>query len=205
MNVQPQPGNMLAQERIPAKVTVFSVWAPAADHVDVEVIGQLYTMSQETSGATEGWSGWWSADVPDVSAGIDYGFRLDDGEPLPDPRSLRQPFGIKGLSRTYDHAAFRWTDRGWRGGPLQGSVIYELHVGTFTPEGTFDAAVGRLDHLRDLGVHAVELMPVAAFPGRRGWGYDGINLWRRARAVRRPRRAQAVRRRLPRARPGRPA
>ena len=86
-------------------------------------------------------------------------------EVLPDPRSPRQPFGIKGLSRTYDHAAFRWTDERWRGGALHGSVIYELHTGTFTAEGTFDAAIGRLDHLCDLGVHAVELMPVAGFPG----------------------------------------
>src|SRR5579859_25476 len=122
-------------------------------------------------------SGWWSADVPGAAAGIDYGFRLDDGALLPDPRSPRQPAGINGPSRTYDHTAFTWSDRSWRGGPLHGSVIYELHVGTFTPEGTFDAAVGRLDHLRRLGVHTVELMPVAAFPGRHGWGYDGINLW----------------------------
>jgi maltooligosyltrehalose trehalohydrolase len=108
---------------------------------------------------------------------VDYAFRLDGGQPLPDPRSPRQPFGTQGTSRTYDHSTFRWTDRGWRGGPLHGSVIYELHVGTFTPTGTFDAAIGRLDHLRELGVDTVELMPVAAFPGRRGWGYDGINLW----------------------------
>jgi 1,4-alpha-glucan branching enzyme len=155
-------------------VTTFSVWAPAAGQVEVEVAGQRYPMSQENAGTS---SGWWSADVPDVAAGIDYGFRLDDGETLPDPRSLRQPFGIAGLSRRYDHSAFPWTDRRWRGGPLHGSVIYELHVGTFTREGTFDAAIGRLDHLRDLGVHAVELMPVASFPGEHGWGYDGINLW----------------------------
>ena len=155
-------------------MTAFSVWAPAAGKVEVEVAGQRYPMSQENAGIS---AGWWSADVPDVAVGIDYGFRLDDGEALPDPRSLRQPFGIKGLSRTYDHSAFRWTDSRWRGGALHGSVIYELHVGTFTAEGTFDAAIGRLDHLRDLGVHAVELMPVAAFPGRHGWGYDGINLW----------------------------
>src|SRR5690348_5909122 len=89
----------------------------------------------------------------------------------------RQPFGIKGLSRTYDHSAFRWTDERWRGGALHGSVIYELHAGTFTAEGTFDAAIAHLDHLSGLGVHAVELMPVAAFPGQHGWGYDGINLW----------------------------
>ena len=155
-------------------MTAFSVWAPAAGKVEVEVAGQRYPMRQESAGPG---TRWWSADVPEVAAGIDYGFRLDDGELLPDPRSLRQPFGIKGLSRTYDHAAFRWTDSSWRGGALHGSVIYELHVGTFTAEGTFDAAIGRLDHLRDLGVHTVELMPVAAFPGRYGWGYDGINLW----------------------------
>ena len=155
-------------------MTTFSVWAPAASQVEVEVAGQPDQMSQEN--AVPG-SGWWSADVPDVVAGIDYGFRLDGGEVLPDPRSLRQPFGITGLSRSYDHSAFRWTDRSWRGGPLHGSVIYELHIGTFTAEGTFDAAIGRLDHLRDLGVQSVELMPVAAFPGKHGWGYDGINLW----------------------------
>ena len=159
-------------------MTTFCVWAPAAGHAEVEVAGQRYPMSRENAAAATGQgSGWWSADVPDVAAGIDYGFRLDGGELLPDPRSPRQPFGIKGLSRTYDHSAFRWTDSRWRGGALHGSVIYEMHVGTFTAEGTFDAAVGRLDHLRDLGVHAVELMPVAAFPGRHGWGYDGINLW----------------------------
>ena len=81
------------------------------------------------------------------------------------------------MSRTYDHSAFAWTDRGWRGGPLHGSVIYELHIGTFTPEGTLDAAIERLEHLTDLGVDTVELMPVAAFPGEHGWGYDGIHLW----------------------------
>ena len=148
-------------------MTIFSVWAPAAARAEVEVAGQRYPMNTGGAGAA---SGWWSADVPGAAAGIDYGFRLDDGALLPDPRSPRQPAGINGPSRTYDHTAFTWSDRSWRGGPLHGSVIYELHVGTFTPEGTFDAAVGRLDHLRRLGVHTVELMPVAAFPGRHGWG-----------------------------------
>jgi malto-oligosyltrehalose trehalohydrolase len=155
-------------------MTTFSVWAPAAAQVEVEVAGQRYPMAQGAPGSSPGW---WSADVPDVAAGIDYGFRLDGGELLPDPRSPRQPSGINGPSRTYDQSAFTWTDRGWRGVPLPGSVIYELHVGTFTPEGTFDAAIGRLDYLRQLGVDTVELMPVAAFPGQHGWGYDGINLW----------------------------
>jgi malto-oligosyltrehalose trehalohydrolase len=155
-------------------MTTFSVWAPAAAQVEVEVAGRRYPMAQDASGSAPGW---WSADVPDAAAEIDYGFRLGGGELLPDPRSPRQPSGINGPSRTYDQSAFTWTDRGWRGVPLPGSVIYELHVGTFTPEGTFDAAIGRLDHLLQLGVTTVELMPVAAFPGRHGWGYDGINLW----------------------------
>jgi malto-oligosyltrehalose trehalohydrolase len=158
-------------------MTAFSVWAPVAGKVEVEVAGRRYPMSAEPAGLGGSGAGWWSAEVPDVAAGTDYGFRLDDGDVLPDPRSPRQPSGVKGLSRTYDHSAFGWTDGRWRGGALHGTVIYELHVGTFTAEGTFDAAIGRLDQVRDLGVHTVELMPVAAFPGHHGWGYDGINLW----------------------------
>jgi malto-oligosyltrehalose trehalohydrolase len=152
-------------------MTAFSVWAPEASRVEVETAGRRHPMRPGGS------PGWWQAGVPGAGHGADYAFRLDGGEPLPDPRSLWQPSGVTGSSRVYDHSAFRWTDRGWRGGPLHGSVIYELHVGTFTPEGTFDAAAGRLGHLRDLGVDIVELMPVHAFPGRHGWGYDGVNLW----------------------------
>ena len=154
-----------------AEVTVFGVWAPAAERVELEAAGGRRPMAPAAG------QGWWQAELPAAGHDVDYAFRLDGGEPLPDPRSPRQPFGSQGVSRTYDHSAFRWTDRGWRGGPLHGSVIYELHIGTFTPEGTFDAAARRLDHLRDLGVDTVELMPVAAFPGSHGWGYDGINLW----------------------------
>jgi maltooligosyltrehalose trehalohydrolase len=149
-------------------VTVLTVWAPAAGTVELDAAGQRHPM---TPGPRPGW---WQADLPDVT---DYAFRLDGGDPLPDPRSLRQPSGIKGPSRTYDHGAFDWTDGDWRGAPVRGSVIYELHVGTFTPEGTFDAAIGTLGYLRELGVTTIEVMPVATFPGWRGWGYDGINLW----------------------------
>ncbi len=152
-------------------MSAFGVWAPAARQVEVEVDGQRHPMHPR------GPDGWWQAEVAGAGDGADYGFRLDGGDPLPDPRSPRQPFGIHGVSRTYDHSIFGWTDRGWRGGPLHGSVIYELHVGTFTRQGTFDAAIGRLDHLRSLGVDIIELMPVAAFPGHHGWGYDGVNLW----------------------------
>jgi maltooligosyltrehalose trehalohydrolase len=150
---------------------VFSVWAPAAARVDVEVAGQAAPMSP-----LSGRPGWWAAEA-DAPPGTDYAFRLDGGAPLADPRSPRQPYGPGGASRTYDHGAFAWTDGRWRGAPAGGAVIYELHVGTFTQEGTLDAALGRLDHLLSLGVTVVELMPVAAFPGEHGWGYDGIGLW----------------------------
>jgi maltooligosyltrehalose trehalohydrolase len=146
-------------------VTAFRVWAPAATTVEAETGGQRHTMTRDGE--------WWRADV----SGTDYAFRIDGGEPLPDPRSLRQPSGVNGPSRGYDHDEFRWTDDGWRGSEVYGSVIYELHTGTFTTDGTFDAAIGKLGYLADLGVTAVELMPVATFPGQRGWGYDGINLW----------------------------
>jgi maltooligosyltrehalose trehalohydrolase len=151
-------------------VTTFSVWAPAASRVDAEVGGKPYPMSPG------GRPGWWQAQVT-ADGDTDYAFRLDGGEPLADPRSLRQPSGPAGPSRTYDQGAFAWTDAQWRGAPLQGAVIYELHIGTFTPEGTLDAAIGRLDYLVSLGVTVAELMPVASFPGNQGWGYDGIGLY----------------------------
>jgi maltooligosyltrehalose trehalohydrolase len=118
-------------------------------------------------------TGWWQADAP---AG-DYAFLLDDDDtPLPDPRSLWQPDGVHGPTRPYDHAAFRWTDDTWTGKPLPGAVLYELHIGTFTHGSTFDSAIDRLDHLVDLGITHVEVMPVNAFDGVAGWGYDGV-LW----------------------------
>ncbi|HEX3712349.1 MAG TPA: malto-oligosyltrehalose trehalohydrolase [Trebonia sp.] len=147
------------------------MWAPAASRVDAEVAGQPVPMSPAA-----GRPGWWTAEAA-APAGTRYAFRLDGGEPLADPRSPRQPDGPQGASQTYDHDAFAWSDAGWRGTPAAGAVIYELHIGTFTPEGTLDAAIERIDHLVALGVTVVELMPVAAFPGDHGWGYDGIGLW----------------------------
>jgi maltooligosyltrehalose trehalohydrolase len=146
----------------------YEVWAPDAANVEVEAGGRRHAMTPSPARR-----GWWTAEAE----GEDYGFVVDGAGPFPDPRSPWQPDGVHGLSRAYDHAAFAWTDAAWHGRPLAGGVLYELHVGTFTPEGTFDAAVGRLDHLVELGVDAVELMPVAAFPGRHGWGYDGVGLW----------------------------
>jgi malto-oligosyltrehalose trehalohydrolase len=156
-------------------MTEFRVWAPAARQVGVQVDGRLHEMSADRLPGPA--NGWWNATVPGAAPDARYGFRLNGGDLLADPRSPRQPDGPAGLSQCYDQAAFGWTDAGWRGVPLAGAVLYELHVGTFTPEGTFDAAITRLDHLVALGVDTLELMPVAAFPGRHGWGYDGISLW----------------------------
>jgi maltooligosyltrehalose trehalohydrolase len=120
-------------------------------------------------------SGWWTADVS-LGHGDDYAFVLD-GVPLPDPRSRWQPNGVHAASRLYDHDVFGWRDAAWQGVQLPGSVVYEMHIGTFTAAGTFDAAVPKLDHLVALGIDLVEVMPVAAFDGTQGWGYDGVSLF----------------------------
>jgi maltooligosyltrehalose trehalohydrolase len=122
--------------------------------------------------------GWWAVDVPEAGPGTDYQLSLDGGPTFPDPRSEFQPDGVHGPSRVVDHGAFGWTDHLWRGAaPLSGALIYEAHVGTFTPEGTFEAAIEKLPHLVDLGVTHLELLPVVEFPGDRGWGYDGVALF----------------------------
>jgi maltooligosyltrehalose trehalohydrolase len=148
----------------------FRVWAPIAKQVEVKIGSDLFGMT-----AKEG--GWWSAELPLDGAGIDYMFVIDRGGPLPDPRSPWQPNGIHGPSRTVDHAAFRWTDQHWQAPALSSAIFYELHVGTFTREGTFIAAIDKLDYLADLGVTHIELMPIAEFSGNRGWGYDGVDLY----------------------------
>ncbi|MFI6427772.1 malto-oligosyltrehalose trehalohydrolase [Promicromonospora sp. NPDC050880] len=147
------------------------VWAPRASRVDLVLSASGTTEAMDTDAG-----GWWCSRRP-LLAGTDYAFSLDGGPPRPDPRSPWQPAGVHGPSRTFDVHAHSWADGGWAGRDVLGAVVYELHVGTFTPEGTLDAAVGRLDHLADLGVDMVELMPVAAFGGHHGWGYDGVALW----------------------------
>jgi maltooligosyltrehalose trehalohydrolase len=148
-------------------MTHFAVWVPDKS-VSLRVGGASVPMRRDEDG-------WWRVDVPDAPPGTDYAYVLDDhdGE-LPDPRSMWQPEGVHGPSRVYDHSAFPWSDGAWTGRQLPGSVLYEMHVGTFTPEGTFDAATERLDHLVDLGVDLVELLPVNAFNGEYNWGYDGV-------------------------------
>jgi maltooligosyltrehalose trehalohydrolase len=149
-------------------VTDFEVWAPERDRVRVLVDGSTHAMTRDDAG-------WWRTEVADARAGAAYAFLLDDDPtPLPDPRSRRQPNGVHGTSRVYDQDGFIWTDRAWTGRQLPGSVLYELHIGTFTPDGTFSSAIERLDHLVALGVDLVEVLPVNAVDGPRNWGYDGV-------------------------------
>lgn len=149
----------------------FAVWAPKPKKLAVLLNGKRYPMA----GPDE--RGWWRTTLA-AAPGDEYGFLLDDDtHPYPDPRSLRQPTGVHGLSAVYDHSAFRWSDATWQAPPLATAIVYELHVGTFTPEGTLLSAIERLDYLVSLGITHVELMPVAAFAGDRGWGYDGVALF----------------------------
>jgi maltooligosyltrehalose trehalohydrolase len=150
----------------------FRVWAPIPRKVAVKIDETIYPMSGPDDRA------WWSVAVEQAGPGTDYRFVVgDDGQAWPDPGSQWQPHGVHGASRVYDQTAFAWSDGGWQAPSLSRSVIYELHVGTFTPKGTFDSTIERLDHLVELGITHVELMPVAAFPGSRGWGYDGAALF----------------------------
>jgi maltooligosyltrehalose trehalohydrolase len=149
----------------------FSVWAPDAKRVTLEVDGARVAMEQAEHG-------WWRVSVLQAGHGSNYGFLLDDNPKVfPDPRSGWQPDGVHGLSRVYDTSRFKWTADDFRAPPLADAILYELHIGTFTPEGTFDAAIGRLEYLRELGVTHVEIMPVNSFEGSRGWGYDGVTLY----------------------------
>jgi maltooligosyltrehalose trehalohydrolase len=146
------------------------VWAPAARRVEVEVSAERHSLARESGG-------WWTAAATKIGPGIDYRFLLDGGSSMPDPRSPFQPYGVHGPSRTVDHTAFEWSDAGWQAPPLAAAIVYELHIGTFSPKGTFEGAIEYLDHLVDLGVTHVEVMPIVSFPGARGWGYDGVALY----------------------------
>jgi maltooligosyltrehalose trehalohydrolase len=135
----------------------------------------LHVSGRDIAMRREG-DGWWHVDRA-IEDGESYAFRVDDDGPFPDPRSPSQPDGVHGLSQSVDHSRFEWTDQFWQAPPLASGVLYELHVGTFTSEGTFDAAISRLPHLMELGVTHVELMPVQEFSGVHGWGYDGVALY----------------------------
>lgn len=148
----------------------FEVWAPVARTVAVETAAGSHPMKRLDGG-------WWQVEVADAEPGTDYRFVVDGGDPVPDPRSAWQPEGVNGPSRLLNNTTFTWTDETWQARPLSSAIIYELHVGTFTPEGTFKSTIERLDYLVDLGITHIELMPLNEFSGPWGWGYDGVDLY----------------------------
>lgn len=145
------------------------VWAPNASRVQVDLDGKQITLQAEADD-------WWQEAIT-MTHGQDYAFLLDGDGPFPDPRSPWQPGGVHGPSRWVDHSHFSWSDACWQAPPLGSAVIQEIHIGTFTPAGTFDGAIESLDHLVGLGITHIQLMPVAEFSGDRGWGYDGVDLY----------------------------
>jgi maltooligosyltrehalose trehalohydrolase len=163
--------------------THFRVWAPTAGRLEVVLEDTDQPASHSMTKAADGT---FSALVPGVGAGDRYRYRVDGQGPFPDPASRFQPEGVHGPSEVIDPKRFVWSDSAWRGIELDDLIIYELHVGTFTPAGTFACVIDHLDYLVELGVTAIELMPVADFPGRRNWGYDGVDLFAPARCYGRP-------------------
>ena len=144
----------------------FTVWSPLSKTVSLVLNDQSYDLTVDERG-------YWQATLPNIQPGTQYQYCLNDGKPLPDPASRWQPEGVHGPSAVAD-PFFNWTDHDWKGLTLGEMIIYELHVGTFTTEGTFEGIIHKLDHLQQLGINAIELLPVAAFPGDRNWGYDGV-------------------------------
>lgn len=149
---------------------VFRLWAPSEHRVTLLAGGQEIVLQPLEDG-------WHAAETDHVRPGDPYVFRLSDGSTIPDPAAHAQEARVDGPSLLVDHETYAWDNPGWRGRPWEEAVIYELHIGTFTPEGTFRAAIEKLAHLRALGITAIEIMPVAHFSGKRGWGYDGVLLY----------------------------
>ena len=178
MHDRPAPiGASCARPAAPGpRGTSFRVWAP--EHPSVELVLERGS-ARQLRPLTRGGRGYWHGDFDDVGAGDRYRYRLggDDRSVFPDPASRFQPEGVHGPSQVVDPTTFRWSDQGWRGPRREDLVFYELHVGTFSPQGTFRGVVDRLPYLAQLGVSALELMPVADFPGHRNWGYDGVALF----------------------------
>ena len=145
------------------------VWAPNTDSVLLLIDGATAPITMQV---TE--YGYWKIITPQLKKGDRYTFQMDDGKPYPDPASISQPEGVHKSSEAIDVTSYLWTDLHWNNQPLSTYIFYELHVGTFSPEGTFDGIQQRLAYLKELGITAIEIMPVAQFPGERNWGYDGV-------------------------------
>jgi maltooligosyltrehalose trehalohydrolase len=176
----PAAGPMARPGAVPiAEGVQFRVWSPGSEEVAVIIEGPGRPAAHPLEAEA---NGWFSGVVAGAAAGTRYHLRLDNDAVYPDPLSRSQPDGVHGASQVVDPAAFEWSDAGWAGRPLEDLVIYELHIGTATTEGTFDALIPRLRDIADLGATAIEIMPVAEFPGARNWGYDGVYLFAPARA-----------------------
>jgi maltooligosyltrehalose trehalohydrolase len=147
----------------------FTVWAPFADRVEL-----IFPDVSEWFDMEKGKGGYWTKTIASVASDTAYWYRLNGDIQRADPASACQPNGVNGPSRVVDHRSFSWADSGCQQVALEDYIIYEVHIGTFTPEGTFTAAAERLPYLKEMGITAVEVMPVAQFPGRRNWGYDGV-------------------------------
>lgn len=154
--------------RLTRKGVEFRLWAPKAERVDV-VLDRAHPMQKDKDG-------WFTAEIEDLGGGTRYRFRIDDSNEVPDPASAFQPEDISGPSEVIDHSAYAWRATEWRGRPWEETVVLEAHVGTFTPQGSYRAMIDKLDDLVATGITALELMPLADFPGCRNWGYDGV-LW----------------------------
>jgi malto-oligosyltrehalose trehalohydrolase len=152
----------------------FRLWAPAAGTVELSLEDEVSPRFLPMAALPAPDAGWFALTTPQAAGGSRYRFRIDGGQLVPDPASRRQPQDVHGASEVIDPLAWEWEDGAWHGRPWHEAVLYELLVGAFTPAGTFDGVCERLDHLAALGVTAVELMPVADFPGARNWGYDGV-------------------------------
>ncbi len=148
----------------------FRMWAPNVERVRLKIDDRKLIMDRLRQG-------WHQLTVEGAGPGTRYSFVFPDGQEVPDPASRYQPDDVHGPSEVIDHKTYQWSDETWQGLPWEEAIIYELHLGTFTPEGTFSAAIGKLDHLVSLGITVVEIMPVADFPGERNWGYDGVLLF----------------------------
>ena len=160
---EPRFGPLLTREGV-----TFRLWAPAARRVDL-LLDRPQPMQRDDDG-------WFARDVADARAGTRYKFRIDGEIDVPDPAAAFQPEDVFGPSEVVDHGHYQWRARDWRGRPWHETVLLEAHVGAFTPDGTYRAMIGKLDHLVQTGITALELMPLADFAGRRNWGYDGV-LW----------------------------
>ncbi|HEY9650760.1 MAG TPA: malto-oligosyltrehalose trehalohydrolase, partial [Coleofasciculaceae cyanobacterium] len=148
----------------------FTVWAPIRDKVALQIVHPSHRLIPLQK---DEW-GYWKVIAEDIEPGTLYFYKIEGELDRPDPASQSQPKDVHGPSEVIDHSQMNWTDAGWSGVPLEEMIIYELHVGTFTPEGTFEAIIPRLGELYEFGINAIELMPIGQFPGNRNWGYDGV-------------------------------